>query len=174
MHCTNCGAPVLPGQNCQACGAQQPSQAPSAGDDPNANPGAYEATGYGQAPPPDQPGYGQAAYPQGPGQTPYPPPTRRPPTARAVTASPPTVRHLTGRAVMVPRATRSPILSAGTRPTRLPPRQTALLSHPLCAQSWGFVAGSEVYWGSSSGSSRGARSSDRAGPKKAVALHWLG
>lgn len=73
MHCTNCGAPVLPGQNCQACGAQQPSQAPSAGDDPNANPGAYEATGYGQAPPPDQPGYGQAAYPQGPGQTPYPP-----------------------------------------------------------------------------------------------------
>lgn len=75
MHCTNCGAPVLPGQNCQACGAQQPSQAPSAGDDPNANPGAYEATGYGQAPPPDQPGYGQAAYPQGPGQTPYPPTT---------------------------------------------------------------------------------------------------
>jgi len=73
VHCTNCGAPVLPGQNCQACGAQQPSQAPSAGDDPNANPGAYEATGYGQAPPPDQPGYGQAAYPQGPGQTPYPP-----------------------------------------------------------------------------------------------------
>ena len=75
MHCTNCGAPVLPGQNCQACGAQQPSQAPSAGDDPNANPGAYEATGYGQAPPPDQPGYGQAAYPHGPGQTPYPPTT---------------------------------------------------------------------------------------------------
>lgn len=75
MHCTNCGAPVLPGQNCQACGAQQPSQAPSAGDDPNANPGAYEATGYGQAPPPDQPGYGQAAYPQGPGQTPYSPTT---------------------------------------------------------------------------------------------------
>jgi hypothetical protein len=75
VHCTNCGAPVLPGQNCQACGAQQPSQAPSAGDDPNANPGAYEATGYGQAPPPDQPGYGQAAYPQGPGQTPYPPTT---------------------------------------------------------------------------------------------------
>jgi len=75
VHCTNCGAPVLPGQNCQACGAQQPSQAPSAGDDPNANPGAYEATGYGQAPPPDQPGYGQAAYPQGPGQTPYSPTT---------------------------------------------------------------------------------------------------
>jgi hypothetical protein len=67
VHCTNCGAPVLPGQNCQACGAQQPPQAPSASDDPNANPGAY-----GQ-PPPDQPGYGQAAYPQGSGQTPYPP-----------------------------------------------------------------------------------------------------
>lgn len=76
MHCTNCGAPVLPGQNCQACGAQQPSQAPSAGDDPNAIPGAYEAASYGQPPagqaPADQPGYGQAAYPQAPGQTPYP------------------------------------------------------------------------------------------------------
>jgi hypothetical protein len=71
VHCTNCGAPVLPGQNCQACGAQQPSQAPSAGDDPNTIPGAYEATSYGQAPA-DQPGYGQAAYPQAPGQTPYP------------------------------------------------------------------------------------------------------
>lgn len=72
MHCTNCGAPVLPGQNCQACGAQQPPQAPSAGDDPNANPGAFEGTSYGQAPA-DQPGYGQAAFPQGPGQTAYPP-----------------------------------------------------------------------------------------------------
>jgi hypothetical protein len=79
VHCTNCGAPVLPGQNCRACGAQQPPQAGSAGDDPNANPGGYEATSYGQAPPPDQPGYGQAAYPQGPGQTPTPyPPTAYP------------------------------------------------------------------------------------------------
>ena len=59
MHCTNCGAPVLPGQNCEACGAQQPPQAPSAGDDPGANPGAYGATSYGQ-PRADPPGYGQA------------------------------------------------------------------------------------------------------------------
>ncbi len=82
MHCTNCGAPVLPGQNCEACGAQQPPQAPSAGDDPGANPSPYGATsygqpaadqpGYGQAPT-GQPGYGQTAYPQGSGQTPYPP-----------------------------------------------------------------------------------------------------
>jgi hypothetical protein len=82
VHCTNCGAPVLPGQNCEACGAQQPPQTPSAGDDPGANPGPYGATSYGQpaADQPDygqaptgQPGYGQTAYPQGPGQTPYPP-----------------------------------------------------------------------------------------------------
>ena len=66
MHCTNCGAPVLPGQNCEACGAQQPPQAPSAGDDPGANPGAYGATSYGQ-PPPDPPGYGQSP----PGQPGY-------------------------------------------------------------------------------------------------------
>lgn len=79
MHCTNCGAPVLPGQNCGACGAQQPPQAPSAGDDPGANPGPYGATSYGQ-PPPDPPGYGQSAPGQpgygqaapGYGQTPYP------------------------------------------------------------------------------------------------------
>ncbi len=79
MHCTNCGAPVLPGQNCEACGAQQPPQAPSAGDDPGANPGTYGATSYGQ-PPPDPPGYGPGA-PAPPGygqaapaygQTPYP------------------------------------------------------------------------------------------------------
>jgi hypothetical protein len=57
VHCTNCGAPVLPGQNCQVCGAQQPPQAPSAGDDPSTNPGPY----------------GQAPYPQGPGQPAYPP-----------------------------------------------------------------------------------------------------
>ncbi len=60
MHCTNCGAPVLPGQNCEACGAQQPPQAPSPGDDPGANPSPYGATSYGQ-PPPDPPGYGQSA-----------------------------------------------------------------------------------------------------------------
>ncbi len=60
MHCTNCGAPVLPGQNCEACGAQQPPQALSAGDDPVANPSPYGATSYGQ-PPPDPPGYGQSA-----------------------------------------------------------------------------------------------------------------
>ena len=79
MHCTNCGAPVLPGQNCEACGAQQPPQAPPAGDDPGANPSPYGATSYGQ-PLPDPPGYGQGApaqpgYGQGApgyGQTPYP------------------------------------------------------------------------------------------------------
>jgi hypothetical protein len=88
VHCTNCGAPVLPGQNCEACGAQQPPQAPSPGDDPGANPGPYGATSYGQ-PPPDPPGYGQSAPAQpgygpaspgqpgygpapGYGQTPYP------------------------------------------------------------------------------------------------------
>jgi len=60
VHCTNCGAPVLPGQNCEACGAQQPPQAPPAGDDPGANPSPYGATSYGQ-PPPDPPGYGQGA-----------------------------------------------------------------------------------------------------------------
>ncbi len=91
MHCTNCGAPVLPGQNCEACGAQQPPQAPPAGDDPSGIPSPYGATGYGQPPPdppagapaslppgqpsygqaaPGQPGYGQAA--PGYGQTPYP------------------------------------------------------------------------------------------------------
>ena len=78
MHCTNCGAPVLPGQNCDACGAQQPPQA--AGSDPSAYPGAYEPTSYGQ-PAPGQPGYGQSApnppgYGQaspGFGQTAYPP-----------------------------------------------------------------------------------------------------
>ena len=68
MHCTNCGAPVLPGQNCDACGAQQPPQ--TAVGDPNANPGAYEPASYGQ-PPPGQPGYGQAS--PGYGQTAYPP-----------------------------------------------------------------------------------------------------
>jgi Domain of unknown function (DUF4190) len=75
VHCTNCGAPVLPGQNCQACGAQQPPQATSAGDDPSANPGTYGATSYGQ-PPPDPPGFGQSApgqpgYGQAPGQPGY-------------------------------------------------------------------------------------------------------
>jgi hypothetical protein len=88
VHCTNCGAPVLPGQNCEACGAQQPPQVAPASDDPSGIPSPY-ATGYGQ-PPPDppgydqspagQPGYGQAspgqpAYGQatsGYGQTPYP------------------------------------------------------------------------------------------------------
>jgi hypothetical protein len=70
VHCTNCGAPVIPGQNCQVCGAQQPAPPPP-GSDPNANPGGYEATSYGQAAA-DQPGYGQASYPQGPGQPTYP------------------------------------------------------------------------------------------------------
>ena len=81
MHCTNCGAPVLPGQNCEACGAQQPPQAPSPGDDPGANPSQPppEPPGYGQSAPaqpgygeasPGQPAYGQAA--PGYGQTPYP------------------------------------------------------------------------------------------------------
>lgn len=68
MNCTNCGAPVAPGQYCQACGTPAPqgppSQGPSAGDEPNANPGTYGPTAYGQPGYP-APGYPAAPYPQG-------------------------------------------------------------------------------------------------------------
>jgi hypothetical protein len=79
VHCTNCGAPVLPGQNCQACGAQQPPQAADEGPSTNPGPGGqppyppvpgqtpYPPTSYGQT------GYGQTGYGQPPyGQGPYP------------------------------------------------------------------------------------------------------
>jgi uncharacterized membrane protein len=67
VHCTNCGAPVLPGENCQVCGAEQAASRPS--DEPAGGSSGYGPTSYGQ-PTPGQPGSGQSPYPTAG----YPPP----------------------------------------------------------------------------------------------------